>query len=98
MRLGKTVDLGQVRRGIDRAAHQDHRGRLGGLTGGREQRHRRQHRHRGLAHRHDMDLRSEETDKLDCQIDEIVEIESAEKQRDIPRVLPIGNKDVMVGQ
>jgi len=45
-----------------------------------------------------MHLRPEQADEADYQLDEIIETESPEKERDIPRVDPIRNKDIVVRQ
>ena len=51
MRRGETVDRGRVDPGVDRAAHQHHRGRLARVARRRQQCRRRQHRNRWLAYR-----------------------------------------------
>ena len=98
MRLREVVDLGRVRPRVDRAAHQDHRGRLARIAARRQQRHRRQHRHRGLADRHDMNARAQKANKADHHIDKVVEVEPAIEQRNIPRIHPVGDEDVVVRQ
>ncbi len=98
VRLGKPVDRGRVDAGVDRAAHQDHRGGLARVVPGGQQRHRRQHRNRWLAYRHHMDARPEQPDKADHQLDEIVEIEPAVEQRNVARVDPVGQIDVVIGE
>ena len=98
VRLGKAVDRGRVDPGVDRPAHQDHRGGLARIVRGRHQRHRRQHRHRGLAHRHDVDARPQKPGKADHQLDKVVEIEPSVKQRNVARVGPVGQVDVVIGQ
>src|SRR5882762_2540932 len=45
-----------------------------------------------------MHLRPEQADEADYQIDEIVETEAPEKERDIPRVGPIGDENIVVRQ
>ena len=42
--------------------------------------------------------RPEQTDEADHQLDEIVEIEAAVQQRNVARVHPVGEVDVVVGQ
>ena len=45
-----------------------------------------------------MNARPEQTGEADHQLDEIVEIEPAVKQRHVARVLPVGQVDVVIGQ
>src|ERR1700719_4912487 len=45
-----------------------------------------------------MDLRPQETDEPAHHIDKVVEIEPAIKQRDVSRIYPVGDVDIVVGQ
>ena len=83
---------------IDRPPHQDHRLWLARVVCRREQRGGGQHRNRRLAYRHHVDTRPQQANKTHHDIDEVVEIEPAIKERDIARIHPIGEVDVVVAQ
>ncbi len=95
-RGGKPVDGSRIDAGIDRSTHQGHASGLGGVALRRHQRHRRQHRHRGLAHRDDVQIGRELPHECDHQIDVIVQVEAAIEHRYFARIGPIRDVDVMV--
>jgi hypothetical protein len=80
------------------AAHQHHRARHIGVIGGFHARDRRKHRHRGLAHRDDVNVAAQEMQDRNDVIDIVVEIERPFGQRHHAGVLPLCDVDVVVRQ
>ena len=69
-----------------------------GVAFGFHARDRRKHRHRRLAHRHQMTIAAERMQDRDQIVDVIVEIEVTVRQRHQPRIHPFGDVDVVVRQ
>ena len=69
-----------------------------GIVLGLHARDRREHRHRGLAHRYDVGVAAEQMQDRDQIVDVVVEIEAALRNRHHARVNPLGDVDVVVGQ
>ena len=97
-RLGELVDLGRAPPRVDRAAHERHAGgririRVRFHHGGGDDQ-----RHRGLTDPERMHARTEVVQNLDQVVDVVVQAEIAVDDRDDPRVRPVGDVDVAMGQ
>ena len=92
------VDLGGGDARVDRPGHERHAGGLGGILARRHDRHRRQRRDRGLAHRDDMRIRPQKLQERDDIGGEVVEGEGARRQRHIACVLPVGDINLEIPQ
>ena len=97
-RSREIVDLGRVAPRIDRPAHQRQRGRLQRIVARRHDGGCRQHRHGRLANRHEVRVLADELRELDDVVDVIVEIETADGDRHVARVVPVGDVDIVLGQ
>ena len=92
------VDRRRIHPRVDRPAHQHHGMGYVGIVLGLHARDRREHRHRGLAHRYDVGVAAEQMQDRDQIVDVVVEIEAALRNRHHARVDPLGDVDVVVGQ
>ena len=98
---GEFVRLLGVARGVHRRAHQHHRRRPAGVARRRHQAGRGHHRDAGLADRHHGDpvaVLREMLDHLDQVVGVVVEVEITVAQRNVARVDPVGDVDVVLGQ
>jgi hypothetical protein len=91
--LGEFVDLGRIHPRVDRPGHQGHGPRLCWITGLCHYRDRRQHRHAGLADRKNMRGRADHFQKFDQVIRVFIDAEAAGGERDVARVVPVGDKN-----
>ncbi len=92
---GEVVDLGRAAACVDRSAHEDEAARLR-LARGRHERGRRQHGHGRLADGDDVQaLGPDVADELADVADVIVEREGAAIGRDVARVDPVGDVDLV---
>ena len=97
---GQVVDRGGRLARIDGAAHHGH-GQRGLLAAAGHERHRRQHRHRGLAHAHHMAVAIDGlqvADEFLHVVDVVVQVELAIRQRHQAGVLPVSDVDLVVLQ
>jgi hypothetical protein len=92
-RLGVLVDQGRVAPGFDRPAHERRRGGPAGVALRRHQRRRGERLDGGLADRHDVGVVADEADQLD-QV--LVEVEGAERERDVTGVAPVGEVEIVL--
>ena len=95
---GKLVHRGGIDARVDRPAHQRDRARRIRIPVGFHQRGGGENRNRRLAHRDDMGVAAEEMQDADDVVDVVVEIEAARGDRHHPRIDPVGDVDVVVGQ
>ncbi len=95
---GQFIDLGRVDTRIDRPRHEREARRLGRVAVLGHQRGGRQGGDSGLAYGHQVCAPAEGAQEGDQVLHKLVEAESPGQQRDIARVVPVGNVDVMVGQ
>ncbi len=94
---GQQRRRGGMKPRVDRAAHQRHRARLGGIAVRRHQRDRRENGRGGLADRNDVDVGTQ-TPKIGQRIADVrVEVEGSGGKRHVARVGPIGHVHVVVG-
>ena len=96
--LGELVDLGRAASGVDRAAHQGHAGRGVGVAARLHQRGRGKQRHRRLTDADRVDAGAENSQHLAQIVDVVVEVEGADRQRNHPRVRPVGDVDIEIRQ
>ena len=96
--LGQRVHHGGIDARVDGSAGQYQRQRHARIAVGFHQCSRSQHGHRWLAHRKHMHVAAKKAEHIHHQVDVVVEIEPACRQRHVARVLPIGDVDVVVGQ
>ena len=82
----------------DRAAHHGDGAGQGRVVSRLHQRHRRQHRHGGLAHRHHVQVGPERPEHLHDVVDVIIEIEAPGRDRHHAGVGPVGDEDLVVRQ
>ena len=85
------VHLGGVDARVDRPRHQRHAARLRGVMRFRHHGDRRQSLHARLADSQHMRARPEHAQPLDQVVDIVLEAECARRNRDVARVLPIGD-------
>ncbi len=97
-RLRELVRLGRAHARVDRAAHQGHARRRGGMVAGAHDRGRGERRDRGLAHRDQVRVRPERLEEPDDVVDIVVEVEAARLERHLAGVDPVGDRDVVAGQ
>ena len=97
-RLLRDVHPGRIDAGIDRPAHQDHRGRCVRIVVRFHHRNSGEHRHRGLTDGNHMGVAAEHVQDRNHIVDIVIEIELALRRRHHARVRPIGDVDVMIGQ
>ena len=96
--FGELVDAGRIAARVDRAAHQRHRCGLARVVDRGHVRHGGEHRHGRLTDADDVHVGAEHANELDDVIDEVVEIEASHGERDVARVVPVGDVRLMVGQ
>ena len=92
---GEVVHAGRIAAGVDRAAHQRHRGRHERIAARFHDRDGGDDGHGGLAHRQHMDVAAQHVQHLDDVIDVVVEIEAAFAQGHHAGIGPIGDVDLM---
>ena len=97
-RLRQLVHLGRIDPRIDRPRHQRHAARHRRIAGLRHHRRRGQRRHRRLAHRDDVAARPHHPHESHDVVNELIEPEAALRQWNVPRVLPVGDVDVVLRQ
>ncbi len=96
--LSEVVDRGRSLARIDRAAHHRQRAGTRGVLFRRHEGRRRQARHRRLAHGQHVRAGPHMLQPSDQIVDIVVEIEIAVRKGDVPRVGPVGDVDVVIGQ
>jgi hypothetical protein len=96
--VGQPVDCSGIDPGIDRTRHQGHTAWLRRRRFFGHQRHCREHRNARLADPNDVATGAEYFEKRDQVLDKVVKVEPAIVQADVPRVMPVGDIDVVVGQ
>ena len=94
--LRELVDLGRVAARVDGTAHQRDRGRAAGVVHGGHARGRGEDRHRRLADGDDVGVGADPADEADDVVDEVVEVEAAEQGRDLARVAPVGDVEIVL--
>ena len=95
---GELVDARRAAAGVDRSAHHDQAPRLG-LAGGCHQCAGGQHRNRGLTDRQDVQaVGADVADELPDVADVVVQREGAPVGRDVARVDPVSDVDLVVDQ
>ena len=96
--FGEFVDLGRLDAGVDRTGHQGQRRRACGMIVLRHDGRRRQRRDRRLADRHHVRARSHLVEEGDQMLGVILQAEPAVAERNVARVVPVGDVDVVVLQ
>ena len=91
------VHGGWVAARIDRSAHQSERGRLDRHIAFGHQCCRSKGWDRRLANRHDVSVGAEELHHVDNVVDEVVEVEAAIGDGNLPRIFPVGDVKLVVG-
>src|SRR3546814_8616854 len=95
--LGRSqaIDWGGRLTAVDGAAHHDHAARQTGLVVGGHQGNGGQHRHRGLAYRHDVYVGTQQADEVLDVADIVVQGKGARRSRYHTRVQPVGDLAVV---
>ena len=96
--VGQPVHLGRTHPRVDRPGHQGHRARRRNVLELGHHRDRGQRRHRGLADRDQVRARPERLEEADQVGDVVLEPEAALADRDVARVVPVGDPHVVVAQ
>ena len=90
------VDGGRALAWVDRAGHQRHRTRRGGMIVLRHDGDGGERLHAGLADGEDMRAGADRLEKADQIVDVVVDAEAARLDRHVARIGPVGDVDVVV--
>ena len=96
--LGELVDLGRLDPRVDRSGHQGQRGRAGRVVVLRHDGGCGQRRDRRLADRHHVCARTDLVEEGDQMVGVVLEPEAAGMKRNVARVMPVGDVDIVVLQ
>ena len=96
--MGDLVDGGGRAARVDRAAHQRHGAGDVRVVLRLHQRHRRDHRNGRLAHAHHMGVGAKHPQHRGDVVDVVVKVEGGGGERHHPRIHPVGDVDLVIGQ